>query len=440
MALIALLAATLSAQPARLVLGKDAGAELEVQAPESARVVFSSSVGIVAAPQRKGAVVRARFTPPALHSPSVALVLAQVETDGARELFWLSIPLTGADTMEIETRPGASVQATVSGNTIGPVKADRKGIVKLPMVVPPGVQSAMLRITDTLGNMSERPLDLDPPPFSRLRVAARQASASAATPAEVEIFVVKPDGTPDDGARVELAGAAGGETEMRGRIGPGVYLAAYTPPEGRTGAVELTAKAGGQLATMELGVRPVAPGETRSFWRSSSRDGTFSLGMLVGAGSSWNGAAAGTVLVEAAHRLGALPLEATLDLGGTSLATLDQHAAIPALAEKAKAHAWLVQIGVRGSRRLFGALDGHAAISLGLQDQVVRRTFPGNLGSSDDDAIAPRFALATGVDMRIGPGRALAQLQLEGAPHEVAQYAASTSGLSVVAGYLFTVR
>lgn len=440
MALIALLAAALSAQPARLVLGKDAGAELEVEAPAGAKVTFSSSVGVVGPPQRKGLVVRARFSPPALHAPSVALVLAQIEAGGARELQWLSIPLTGSDTMEIETRPGSSVQATVAGSLVGPVSADRKGIVRLPMVVPPGVQSATLRITDTLGNVSERPLDLDPPPFSRLRVAARQASASAVTPAEVEIFVVKPDGNPDDDARVELASAAGGETEMRGRIAPGVYLAEYTPPEGRTGVVELSAKAAGQLATTELAVRPVAPGETRSFRRNSSSAGKLSVGMLLGGGSTWNGAALGAVLLEGALRPGELPLEVTLDLGGSAFTSVEQHAAIPGLAEKATARAWLLQIGVRGSRQLVGALDGHAAVSVGLQGQSVRRTFPANLGSAEDEALAPRLALAAGVGMRIGRGRALAQVQLEGAPHEVAHYAGSTSGLSLMAGYLITVR
>jgi hypothetical protein len=440
MALIVLLAAALTAQPARLVLGKDAGAELEVQAPAGAKVVFSSSVGTVGPPQRKGPVVRARFTPPALHAPSVALVLAQIEAGGARELQWLSIPLTGSDTMEIETRPGATVQAIVAGTQVGPVSADRKGIVRLPMVVPPGVQSATLRITDTLGNVSERPLDLDPPPFSRLRVAARQPSASAAAPAEVEIFVVKPDGTPDDDARVELTSSAGGETEMRGRIGPGVYLAGYLPPEGRTGSVELSAKAEGQLATTEVAVRALAPGETRASWRNSSRTGKLSVGILVGGGSTWNGAAAGTLLLEGALRLGELPLEATLDLGGSAFASIDQHAAIRGLAEKATARAWLLQIGVRGSRPLLGALDGHAALSVGLQSQMVRRAFPANLGSAEDDALAPRFAAALGVGMRIGPGRALAQLNVEGAPHDVAHYAGSTSGLSLMAGYLFAVR
>ncbi|HET7785321.1 MAG TPA: hypothetical protein VFL36_05085 [Myxococcales bacterium] len=440
MALIALLAATLTAQPPRLVLGKDAGAELEVQAPAGARVALSSSVGTVGAPRRDGDAVRARYTPPALHSPSVALVLAQIELEGRRELQWLAIPLAGSDTMEIETRPGASVQATVAGSTLGPVKADRKGMVRLPMVVPPGVKSATLQITDKLGNVSERPLDLDPPPFSRLRLASRQASASAATAAEVEIFVVKPDGSPDEEADVELISAAGGDVEMRGRIGPGVYLAEYTPPEARTGTVELTARAGGQLATLELGVRPVAPGETRSFWRTSARGGTLALGMLLGAGSTFDGAAAGTALLEGALRLGALPLEATLDLGGSLFGTVDQHAAIPALAEKAKAHAWMIQAGLRASRPLLGALDGHAAISLGLQDQVVRRTFPANLGAAEESEWAPRLALAAGVGTRIGAGRALAQVQFEGAPHEVARYAGSTTGLSFMAGYLLTVR
>lgn len=440
MALIALLAAALSAQPAQLVLGKDSAAELEVQAEAGAKVTLSSSVGSIGPPQRKGPSLRARFTPPALHAPTVALVLAQIETGGARELHWLSIPLAGSDTMEIETRPGASVQATVAGTALSPVSADRKGIVRLPMVVPPGVRSATLRITDALGNVSERPLDLDPPPFSRLRVATRQAEASAVTPAEVEIFVVKPDGTPDDEARVELTCAAGGKTEMRGRIGPGVYLAEYTPAAGHTGPVELSARAAGQLATTALGVRPVAPGEGRSFWRNWPRPGSLSVGLLLGGGSTWNGAAAGTALLEGALRLGELPLEATLDLGGTSFASIDQHTAIPALAEKAKAHAWLLQVGVRGSRPIAGRLDGEAALSVGLQSQVVRRTFPANLGAAEDDALAPRFALALGMGMRIGPGRALAQLQLEGAPHEVAHYAGSTSGLSLMAGYLFTVR
>src|SRR5207245_11301948 len=107
------------------------------------------------------------------------------------------------------------------GQRVGPVAAAETGTVRLPMVVPPGVHQATLKITDKLGNTTERPLDLEPPPFSRVRLAARAEAAETSSPLEVEIFVVKPDGTPDDDARVALSSPDGG-TSKRRRIGAGV--------------------------------------------------------------------------------------------------------------------------------------------------------------------------------------------------------------------------
>src|SRR5260221_8060715 len=194
MALIAiLLAASLSAEPARLVLGKDAGADLVLKnAPGGATVIFTTSAGTVGEAKRDGDTFHARFTAPALKAPSVALVLARIEDGTSRELAWAAIPLSGADTMEIETRPGARVEADVAGHKVGPVIADGKGTARLPMIVPPGVSTATLHITDKLGNSSEKPLDLEPPPFTRVRVAARQEGTSSAAPIDLEIFVVKP--------------------------------------------------------------------------------------------------------------------------------------------------------------------------------------------------------------------------------------------------------
>ncbi|HEY4730098.1 MAG TPA: hypothetical protein VIH41_03140, partial [Myxococcales bacterium] len=60
MAAVALLiAASLSAQPTQLILGKDSGADLEVEAPSGAKVAFSTSVGTITGAQRQGSVVRA---------------------------------------------------------------------------------------------------------------------------------------------------------------------------------------------------------------------------------------------------------------------------------------------------------------------------------------------------------------------------------------------
>src|SRR5207249_3707987 len=172
--------------------------------------------------------------------------------------------------MVIRSKPGSKVEASVAGRMVGPITAGDDGNVRLPMVVPPGVRETTLRITDKLGNTSEKPLDLEPPPYSRLRLAARADAASPSSPLEVEIFVVKPDGTPDDEAKVALS-ASEGETRMHRRIGPGIYLAEFTPSEGQSGSTKLEAKANAQLATLDVTVRPEAPGSRRSVSGAASR-------------------------------------------------------------------------------------------------------------------------------------------------------------------------
>jgi hypothetical protein len=440
MALALLIAASLSAQPAQLVLGKDPGADLEIRASSGAKVTFSTTIGTVSGAQHQGGVVRARFNAPPLRVPSVALVLAQVEDGGDRDLYWLSIPLSGSDTMVIETKPGSKVEATVAGQMVGPVAAAENGNARLPMVVPPGVRQATLKITDKLGNTTEKPLDLQPPPFSRVRLAARAEAVDESSTLEVEIFVVKPDGTPDDEARVALS-SPDGETSMRGRIAPGVYLAEYVPDEGQSGSARLEAKANGQLATLDVPVRAGDPGARRSFWRLG-RQGpwSYSAGILGGLGSSFDGATAGGVLAEVAVRIESSPLEALLDFGGTFLSEVDQYASAPALSERSKTHAWLAQLGVRGSREVLRALDVHASLGVGLQSQSVSTRLPLNLGRFEDSGVTTRLATALGATYRIGPGRALAQVEFDWSPSRVARYAGSTSAVQGMLGYLVNVR
>jgi hypothetical protein len=433
MAAVALLiAASLSAQPPQLILGKDSGADLEVEAPSGAKVAFSTSVGTITGAQRQGSVVRARFNAPPLRVPSVALVLAQIDDGNDRELRWLSIPLTGSDTMVIETRPGSKVEAVAGGRVLGQGSALDDGTVRLPMLVPPGVRTAVLKITDKLGNTTEKPLDLAPPPFSRVRLAARSETA----PIEVEIFVVKPDGTPDDEAKVALA-ADDGETSVRKRIGPGVYLAEHEPPPGRAGTAHLEAKANGQLATLEVPLHAAPAGARRA---RGSGPWSVSAGLLGGLGGSFVGATAGSVLAEVAMRIESYPVEALLDLGWTSQSEVSQYTGVPALTEKAKAHAWLAQIGARGSYEVMRRLAVHGSAAFGLQNQIVRITLPLNLGRFEDSGLSARLAIAAGVNYAVGPGRALAQVQLDWTSKRVAQLESSTSGLQGMVGYLVAIR
>ena len=442
MALIPLLAAALAltAEPPRLVLGKDVSSILSVAAPEGAKAVFTTSVGRVAEQWRDGAFIRAKYEPPALPAPTVALVLAQVDDGEERSLSWLALPLSGSDTAELETRPGAQVEADIAGVHLGPVTADKKGVARLPLVVPPGQATATLKITDRLGNSSLKKLDLDPPPFSRLRLAARSASATVASPLEIEVFVVKPDGTPDRTARVELH-ADDGETESRGQPEPGVYLMRYHAPQGKTGTVRLEAKANGQLAALEVPVALPRVILAQPFWQSaltSERPWSLSAGLRAGGGVTFDGSAALTVLVELALRLEVLPLEGLFQFGAGFFTEATQPGTPATTTERARAQARLAQLGVRANKQLLARLDGHAALLFGLQQQLVSTTLQSGT-VLDLDAITPRVALQLGVNFRVGPGRALAELQFDSAASGIARLHGSTGGAQLLAGYAFTL-
>ena len=79
-------------------------------------------------------------------------------------------------------------------------------------------------------------------------------------------------------------------------------------------------------------------------------------------------------------RLQSLPLEALLDAGGDFLSEVGQYGGAPALSERARTHAWLAQIGVRGGIQVVRRLDLHASVAAGLQSQTVRVIFPQNQG------------------------------------------------------------
>jgi hypothetical protein len=231
--------------------------------------------------------------------------------------------------------------------------------------------------------------------------------------------------------------AADGETSMRKRIGPGVYLAEHEPPAGRAGTAHLEAKANGQLATLEVPIHAAPAGARQG---RGSGPWAVSAGLLGGLGGAFVGATAGSILAEIAMRIESYPVEALLDLGWTAQSEISQYTGAPALTEKAKAHAWLAQIGARGSHDVMRRLAVHGSLAFGLQNQNVRITLPQNLGSFEDSGLSARLAIAAGVNYSLGPGRALAQVQLDWTSKRVAQLESSTSGLQGMVGYLVFIR
>jgi hypothetical protein len=161
---------------------------------------------------------------------------------------------------------------------------------------------------------------------------------------------------------------------------------------------------------------------------SAQRSWSFSMGLLGGGGATYDGPTTGTVLLEAALRIEALPEEVLFEVGPGFFSSKNGMQTQTAIA----------QFGLRVQRELVRGLDGHAALLAGLTHQSVSPTAGG--GTWTDDGWAPRLELALGANLRLGPGRALAQLQLDVAPSAVARQSGSLSGLQVLAGYLFTLR
>jgi hypothetical protein len=133
-----------SADPPRLVLGRDAWAELRVSAPrEVDAVTFSASVGRVESVRRlpEGGFA-ARYRPPPEGVPQVAIVSAFAGAGHAFTDGWIAIPLSGEGNARVPGVPGSQVTLRIGDRTFGPRTVSADGVATVPVVVPPGVREA----------------------------------------------------------------------------------------------------------------------------------------------------------------------------------------------------------------------------------------------------------------------------------------------------------
>jgi hypothetical protein len=158
------------AEPARVLLGRDTGVALEVRVPEgSGPVRAAASSGSFARQVVEGGPVRVfQWTPPDIRYPLAAILVFWVEGHtGAPEVAMVRIPLVGRTDMAITTDPGAEVVVELDGASFGPVKANRRGKVQVPVEVPPGVNQA--RVLATRGELkTDRVAPLEVPPHQPL--------------------------------------------------------------------------------------------------------------------------------------------------------------------------------------------------------------------------------------------------------------------------------
>jgi hypothetical protein len=226
-------ALAIAADPPRLVLGRDPGAELRIAAPaEVTELTVTASAGRVDSVRRLPAGgFTARYHAPAERHPQVA-ILAAVGRGGAAPLDgWLALPLSGQGDARLRGTPGAEVSLRIGDETFGPARVPADGVAILPVVVPPGVKE---------GHQGFTAVDLRVPETSLVHGVLERPSVQADRAEAVRFFayVIAPHGAarPGEAPRIE---ATRGTAALRERE-PGAFEGTWTVPPGPAGEERLT--------------------------------------------------------------------------------------------------------------------------------------------------------------------------------------------------------
>jgi hypothetical protein len=260
-----------SASPAQIVSGRDSSASLQLQlqtrdrmAAETAALDVRASAGTVSAVTALGSgSFAARWTPPAVQGPGLALVTAVDRRVADRAYTAFALPVTGSITVPVKVAPKAQALVRTKDRTFGPVKADASGTARVPLELAPGASAVLVEVAAD-GSTQERPLELKLPEPRRLSFFPMSASvpADARVRVPVRVFVTTADGTPDGSTAPSLSASAGTLSAPR-HEGDGVWMAEWTPAESAQGGkVTLTAKLPGgspaqqdSLPVLTTGVR-----------------------------------------------------------------------------------------------------------------------------------------------------------------------------------------
>jgi hypothetical protein len=434
------LAVSVSAEPSSLTLGKDTSARIEVRvkgAVPDAKVTLSTNIGSIGEPTASGdGQFTAEYTPPKSRAPTVALLAADVEVKGEHAVGWLALPLAGSDSMTFETKPHATVWLRVADREFGPVVANAKGEAQINVVVPPGIGKASMHIEDPLGNTADRQIDLEPPPFPRMRVVpVGPARAPPGDSVELQAFVIRRDGSADSEARVVALADRGDLDVSRNRRG--VVTVSWEAPSDATGDAAIEVQAQGETAELRASIDPAGQRTHRSWMRGF---GTPSFGLIGSAGLTSFGSAAFGGTVEASVPLRSTPFELLLDVGTMRMFGADEHAPTGFLGrqEHASANTFSAELGIRGTSSM-SSVDVHAALLAGIQQTWVSAVSAGTPSMSRSDSqLGLRASAAAGLSFRAGSGRFLLQAETSIVPFGTAGLEAPLRAIGFQAGYVIT--
>lgn len=258
-----------SGQPA-LVLGTDNETTLSIsfpagiEAPTDPRdvLVRVSSGAIASLVPLGGGRFTARYVAPTVNYPHLSMITVS-DRRAPADIWGVGvIALQGRVDYPVTARPGANVILKVGGREFGPVGADASGRASVPIVVPPGVGTAVQITADATG-VTEGALDLRVPGARRLSLfdAPPNVPSDARVSVPVRVVVRKADGAPDPDAMPTLTATAGRISEAR-HAGNGVFVATYTPPDGRsaiTATIQATLGDTTQSDSIDIALVPGMP-------------------------------------------------------------------------------------------------------------------------------------------------------------------------------------
>lgn len=231
---------TLSTDKDELVKKRDRGADIHIlaQAPDDGpldglNLRVEATVGEVKNLQgHGGGEYTARYVLPDGKPKPGLTILSVVDLDHPHDAVdFHVIPLVGNVVYEVDTgRAGVPVNLKVGDRRFGPVDADENGVAGVPILVPPGIETAVASMDLGDGTM-DQPIDLRVPPYCQLAVAhtAEHFPGDGISSYPIFIHVVSRAGTPVSNAPVQVTASAGVISAPKHKRG-GVYVAQYTPP------------------------------------------------------------------------------------------------------------------------------------------------------------------------------------------------------------------
>jgi hypothetical protein len=197
-----------------------------------------------------------RYLLPAERFPQAAILVVELR-ESARRGFTV-VRLRAAASPAFRTDPGAAVTLRIGEKEFGPQRASRDGSVRVPVVVPPGVNYGVARSVNEFGESTEQTIDLRIPPFRRLLLAAPEAIAAGRV-REVAVYALDAAGLPLDPSGVALRASSGKAQPLGGRTGEARFLV-RAPVSLRQGPLRLEASLRAEPDVRLAADLPVAPG------------------------------------------------------------------------------------------------------------------------------------------------------------------------------------